>query len=574
MNKYNRKLQKIISRHKLPTISEEMIQMTSDLNLDLFESACTNRRIALWGAGDGNENCIAYAIMQKYATYIQKAVCFIDSNPKLQGKQFLGLPIIAPEDIADWKIETIVITSGVYAQSSIKKACGEYAPQCCVVQPNPDIFQTTYKESNLYLYMNKLRIQYEDSNEELIKEARLKELITVCIQIKDFAFAYRYMGEYIVGKYADVKNIVSLKTEIESLLQQMHDQIRDRKKDILIFFPDRISREESKSIDMFSYLKGNVLSFADANSTGLYTYESMTSILKEEMPLGGTVYEKNLEHKVEDVPILTNAREKGYKIYVDSIFGYPIFEGEDIRISYSSFVSEKLWNVLCNMGSSPNKILDYLYAYETHYPELCGFHPGKTYQEIQKIQENARENYRTNYLDCLRYVDTVFEFYYKLLPEDLILIIHSDHSFLPTDVKDIQGHDKWLLSKQYCVEVPLLIQGADRTGEYQGMFSMIDFTKIVNQVINGEKLIIPEREIINYQMMPIHSRAWRKELIEGGKENYIDEIDIYVSREYIYLIAANKWEEVYDINDIYTDISDTEEGKAFIEIVKEYRAIS
>lgn len=571
MNKYEQKLKLIIYKYNLPSVSQKIFQTKGDANLELLDKYCVNSRVALWGAGDGNIHSVAHAMLDIYATYLVNTICLIDSNPKLQGTEFMGLPVRAPEEISALNIETIVISSGYRAQEEIRAACKIYAPNCNVVVPNLNMFTKAFRESNLYLYINKLKITYESAFDKSIKTNALKELIAVYLSIKDFAFAFLFIDEYLKCDFPDADKMLSLKEEIINLLSEMKEYICNREKDILIFFPDRLNRAECNEINMFSYMKERALTFENANSTGLYTFESLTSILKEKMPLEDAIYEEDLAFPVEEVPILVNARTKGYEFHVNSIQGFPIFSQGEISFHYSAFVSEKLWNVLCSLCLSNKKILDYVYVYETHYPELCGYHPNKSMEELEVIIERWEEHYRSDYLDCLKYVDKQLEFYYNFFPKNMIIIIHSDHGFLPAEETKYKAHDKWLLSKKYCVEIPFIIQGANRIGTYHDMFSMIDFSKIVNQVINGEQLKIPERTIINYQMKPIHRRSWREQLKQQGKERYMDEIDIYASKDYIHLIAARHWKEVYRLENVFLEITDTDEGKEFIRQIDAYR---
>lgn len=570
---YDQRLDEIIRNAGFPEIDASKLEQTSDWNIALFEEKCSNRRVAIWGAGDGNqETSIAAAILRNYATYLQGTVCIIDSNSKLSGTQFLGLPVIMPQDISLWNVECIVIATSTRWITEIAEKCMTYVRRENIIIPQTDMLDPCYKDSNFYLFIHLCRVQYENCISRAEKEKKLRELIACYLKIKDFAFAFRFMEEYQEQGFDESGSISLAKERIERLLLEMKEVIAQRDEDVLIFFPDRLNKKECDRIDMFSSLRDNALVFEDANATGLYTYESMAGIVNGHMPLDGEIYRGSMTYSVEEARIMKQAVRRQYHFYIETIPGYPIFRGNNVTVRFSAFVAEKLWNALCTLCEEKEKVFEYLYLFESHYPEVCGYHPHKSYEEVMGILKDNSKYYRSNYLDCLKYIDRVFAFYQHLFPEQMKIVIHSDHSFLPTDDEEQVGkRNKLLVNKQYCVEVPLIIKGNGMQGNYTGLFSMIDFPDLINQLVAGEALHIKERKLINYQMMPIHSRNWRIRLIKENMENYIDEVDIYASKQYICLFSKAGGAEVYQIKDTDTEIGQNQEGIEFLKLVEAYK---
>lgn len=566
MKDYNKLLDEMIKECNLPLIDTQKLEQTSDWNIAVFDEKCMGKRVALWGAGDGNETTsMAAVLLNYYATYLKETVCIIDSNPKLWGTRFLDIPIIDPDSITKWKIECIVISTSPRWRTEVAKKCLDYVSGENIIIPQTEIIMDACRESNFYLYIHLLRMQYIESTHREERRSKLLELIACYLAIRDFAYAFYFIEEYINAGY-DSGQVGRLNLEIHKLLQEMQCAIQDRKNDILILFPDRLNRRECEKIDMFSCIREKSLVFSDANATALYTYESMASIVAGVMPFEKEVYRGSMAYTLDEAMSLRKAGEKGYQFYIETIPGYPIFQGERFHIRYSAFASQKLWNALCTLCETEGKVLEYLYIFETHYPDICGYHEGKSYDELLDTLKDNTKSFRTNYQDCLQYIDTEFTFYEKLFPEKMKIVIHSDHSFLPADdEKEAGKRNRMLKKKQYCVEVPLLIKGAGITGSFDGMFSMIDFPDVLNQIVAEEKLVIPEREIINYQMEPVHSRTWRARLVEEGLGKYAEAVNVYVSRNYICLIAGEEDAEVYSVDNIDLEISDTQEGKAFLE---------
>lgn len=81
------------------------------------------RKIALYGASDTSRSLLKYLKNQQIET-----VCVIDDDPKKQGSEFMGLPIISPAGISEFVIDAIVISTVVYQDNiaeKIKASFGE-----------------------------------------------------------------------------------------------------------------------------------------------------------------------------------------------------------------------------------------------------------------------------------------------------------------------------------------------------------------------------------------------------------------------------------------------------------------
>ena len=95
---------------------------------------------------------------------------------------------------------------------------------------------------------------------------------------------------------------------------------------------------------------------------------------------------------------------------------------------------------------------------------------------------------------------------------------------------------------------------------------MINFNKILSEVLRiiGDN---PETEIVRYQYYNIIIKCCLY-AIEHGYADYIDGINCFMSKDYIYIITGTGKEEVYNRKYIKTNIIDTDEGKSFAEFIK------
>ena len=81
------------------------------------------------------------------------------------------------------------------------------------------------------------------------------------------------------------------------------------------------------------------------------------------------------------------------------------------------------------------------------------------------------------------------------------------------------------------------------------------------------KLEIPEREIAVYQYYKIHYKKLREYGKEHHLEDYIDGMQCFTSKDYLYVLTATGKEEVYQLGATVKEITDTDMGTKFIKNV-------
>ena len=173
MNSYEARYDSIIKEHDLTR--NDFIDSTKIHNiiLELFQKKCLKKKIALWGAGYNNSmTSHAAVLLTKYATCLQGVVCLIDSCKELQGKDLLGYPIIAPEQLKDWDIDLVIISSRSSAES-IKQSLHQFGPDCASLDlyqelrdQGIDIHYNFYEERSFYSELYDVRVAYENAKEE------------------------------------------------------------------------------------------------------------------------------------------------------------------------------------------------------------------------------------------------------------------------------------------------------------------------------------------------------------------------------------------------------------------------
>lgn len=570
------------------------IQLSSDsvkihnVLMDIFKTKCGDRKTALWGAGRNNsENSHAFVIIKKYTTYMQGLSTLIDSIPDLWGKEFMGYPIISPNEIVNNDIEVIVVSSKVQADS-IKKDIKKYAPNCEVVDIYDElrkkgitVYHKFYEESSAYTSIYRIRQDYLLSNDKNVKEQRLKELISAYFNIKDLYYGLKFSKEYVSNQYSDYLKIKKMIEDVEELVREIKLKNQNKKDDVVIYFVDSLRAmdvfEKTQNSYQAKMLKGyldNAAIFTKVRSTGVTTYESMISVVQEKLPYERNVYDNNILCEFDEFRLLSVAKEQGYDINFFISEGYPIARPTDeINFIKQVYVSEKLWSLACHMAESKNKTFNFIYfPYELHFPLICGMHEKepKISGFVDVGVEDTSEFVERQLEECKRYVDNQFEYFRTFFSEDILMSLFSDHSQVVYDSEEKKPYFMYYNNIARSVGVTFFIKGwgIDKQWNEQ-LVSLYDFNTIFINLLKTGKLVIKDNDIVRYQYYRIHYKKLREVAQEKGYTDYIDGINCFTSKDYIYIITATDVEEVYRLENHKINIIDTKEGQAFRKIVRE-----
>lgn len=556
--------------------------------LELFQKRCLKKKIALWGAGYNNTlTSHAAVLLTKYATCLQGVECLIDSCKEVQGKMLFGHPIIAPEELAERDIDIVIISSRSSAES-IKKSLEKFGPKCESLDiyqelrnAGIDIHYNFYEERSFYSELYELRVAYENAEEEE-KEQYLHKLISSYLKIKDFYYAFAYMEEYVQKQYANSDKVAKAKTELEELILEVSRKNQLRKNDISIHYIDALravdtfGAKENEYKVLKEYLAESAV-FKDIHSTAPTTYESIYSITKGLYPFTENVYEDRFIFAPEEFGIMNKAFEKGYKVNLYTSAEWRIIK-EDERVNYINQIhlTDKLWKMACDVAESEKPVFSYLYyPWELHFPLLCGYHNKKPvamgFKDVGIV--DMSDFIEGQLADCLQYVDKQFEFFKKVLPDNGYTVLFSDHSQIVYDAEKCVPFFAYYNDTERSTHCVLAIKGPDiEHKEYTQLASLIDFNKIVGDFIWNNRQEVQDSEVIRYQYYSTHNKQFRDVALERGLANYIDGIQCFKSKDYIYCVTRTGVEEVYSCDNLKVNIIKTQHGKDFAEkIKKQYR---
>lgn len=592
-NIYDEKINRIIDKYNM-RINDNRDASEIDSNImKVFIERCARKKIAIWGVGKKNAlsgHCAV--ILDKYILMLTGMKCLIDSDKDLQGTLFKGFPIIAPEQIKDENIDIIIIASRV-SRLSIKENILNIAPSCEYI----DIYEELEKKgikinydffdgNNFYTELYNIRENYEKSSNREKREKYLKKLISYYLHIRDFYYAEKFVKIYAEQKYSNYKIYIRMFYEIKTVCNEVKEKNSNRHDDIIIHLIDSLRAmdlyKSGNSLNIFKKIGSEAAVFTEAYSTGNVTYESMIGTIKQKFPFEQNIYENNnFIFDLEEFECLA-------KIYDDNILDIKFYTDISYHIMNPHkgienidlvHMTEKLWRVVCDMACSENKTFNFIYyPWELHFPMLCGYLTKKpqicNFADVGIIDMSSfiEQQHR----DCLDYVDKQFEFFYDFFPKDCTSIIMGDHS---QPLYDSKNSDKpyfmYYKDKDRTSHIGFLIKSPYiKAGIYNKLISMIDFNKILEQLIYNHCIYDGDRKIVKYQMYNVQNRRLREVAFEKKMMDYTEGIQCFLSKKYLYAITATGNKEVYRLPNIENDISNEDDGKEFIETVEKQFNIS
>ena len=99
-NQYDEKLNSIIKQYGYEAKGVISSTQVHAAVVDIFTERCVNKKVAIWGVGKKNTvNSHAAVIINKYILNLQGLEFLVDSSADIQGTEFMGYPVIAPEDL-------------------------------------------------------------------------------------------------------------------------------------------------------------------------------------------------------------------------------------------------------------------------------------------------------------------------------------------------------------------------------------------------------------------------------------------------------------------------------------------
>ncbi|KOC31912.1 sulfatase-like hydrolase/transferase [Clostridium botulinum] len=577
MSKYNIKIENIIKRYFNKDI---FVETDNPINLvgKIINDNCVGKKFAIWGGGEHTENLYKY-----FSVELKEALFIIDNNIELEGKTKLGFKIVNPNKIKDYDIDVILISS--YAGSkaieeqikSLKLNCKyvnfyeEFKKKGMKLEgaffANPGIYITLFNEKRKY------KICY--NSKEKVK--KLKKIIYLYLQIRDFYNARKYIKEYIRFDLDDKMKFSELLKDIDQVLKSLSDNLKKRHgKDIMLLFLDSLRAKDiydsnPKMKYLNSMLKDSIY-FTNAYSPSIFTYESVPSMFKNSMPFIDCLY-KRKSIREDECEFLKIAKNKGYRVRIYALSHWKIIDGDNIEYGKeSNYASETLWNAYCDMVESKEKDTIFLLYFwqEIHPPHIGGEHEAYPQSHVTPFTCNdelkqTQQEYSKQYDESLSYVDGQLKFYFDVMSKETIKIIFSDHGQIIdkalSPIEEIKTLAGWHTIRYH---VPFIINGGNlKSKVITELFSTKNLTEILEGILN-DKLNISTSEIIEVNFSKINNSIIIDKYKEKGYEDYLYGFKIFLSKNHKVVITGNNKIKIYNMDDEINELSNDEKLKDII----------
>ena len=575
---------------KLDNIIHKYFGKNKNLNIEnpinlvgkIINYNCIDNTFAIWGGGEHTENLHKY-----FSAELKNAKFIIDNNKDLSGKEILGYKVISPEELKNYQIDVILISSYSGALS-IKKQIKSLNIKCKVIDFYEELKKigvnlegAFYGNPSIYMDLYDLRKKYEESNKLEEKENYINKIIYYYLSIRDFDNSKKFINEYISKGFNKANDFKILLEEIDSLIQDLKDKISKRNgNDILFMFFDSLRacdvyNNKENMIYLNEVLKES-LYFTKAYSPSIFTYESMPSVLIESMPFKNSLYKRKTVTQ-EECPFIKNALNNKFKVKIYALNHWKIIEGEDIEYGEeSNYASLTFWNGLCDLAESTEKDTLYILYFfqETHPPHICGYHSIKPISHITPFTcndnvEQSKFEYITQYKDSLKYIDDQMKFYFNIMSSKSTKIIFSDHGQIIeqavqplSTIKTLAG---WHTSRYH---IPLIISGGNIIPKRNDkLYSTTNINEIINGIIDGN-FNITNKEIVEVNFSKINNGVIVDKYKDVGYEDYLYGFKVFLSEDYKLVITGNGKIKVYLNSDEFNEVIDNKEREDIVEYFK------
>jgi len=416
-----------------------------------------------------------------------------------------------------------------------------------------------YKYQKFYDYTyNTLNDSYK--NYLLNNDAMtLGELIKQLLYRKDFSSAFLYIDIYIEKKFPNSNYYNLLKNEIQDLLLEIKKTTSERnQKDIIVFWIDQLCYTDLKKCPYLNKIAKNSLFFERAYTITPYTEPTIRYIFLNEKTLDryNKICIQSRFKKCEHSRLHKCLKQNGYTIKFlvpdEGKYGWKT----DSKYYESNYPSSlRLWEMLGELVEYETPVFILIDCLrESHEPFWNPF----------IIKNIGMQLFKTDYEDVavnkqqdmsLEYIDHQIKFYSELLcGSNMLKVYMSDHGKW-NRITDRRYSDRALHSLLF------IIGNNIKNENLKQIFSLNDFYKLINNLIQGEKVDCLSQEV-HVQDTCLFNKDLRKFLSEQNDES-VEEIlaafsgvigtnDKYIKlkngKEYYYILPDEKTNYIQNVN--------------------------
>jgi len=336
-----------------------------------------------------------------------------------------------------------------------------------------------YANLDHYRIFHENEIKYGEARDAQTKEQCLKSLIFVCLVIRDFVTAKKYIHHYIQLGYQDSIRYAEFSRDLEKLLLDIKHVTRDIRDCVIVYWIDALDRGALDGMPFLLAKASKCSLFTNACTPTPYTGATLNAMIAHRRMLDDRGYEMK-EVTLKDSRMVQQLREKGYDFTYYGQHDYRIdAELRSIKKHFRCEPAAKIyWDFLCDLYENRKQGVFLLHSMaETHPPfRSCNAGP------------NCIQNEQVNYTNFdladqkargKNYLDSVLEFYSSFINEQNVKIYMSDHgdvTSLPLVLRKMHIH---FMLESTCIA----------PGTLDKMFSLINFDQLILGLIQNPPFI-------------------------------------------------------------------------------------
>ena len=522
---------------------EEMVstKKTNEIIKESLGSFCRkHKNPAIWCYGEHTRMMMADFI------YEMKNVKIIIDIAKRESEDN-GFQIIIPDQIKDYEIDGIIISTYVYKEEIKERIRSSYKGIDYLdiydqLASSGIIYKSSYftfsHPWNRYQVINELQIRYENSSSAAEKEEYLKRIVKEYITIKDFLSAIKYSRKMEYKK--ENRNILEKLSALYEAEKESISQICQES--VLMLCIDGLRRKDllaGKLPNLLKWIQEQGFFFTDAYSVSTSTYESLIPAYSCNNDMRTKYYEKN-ELGKEECPFVKEACDQNRKIYFYTD-GAKFIDSDDII--YSGFIqtaTEKIWNLAVDVDKNSGELLYLHILYESHYSYLNPYTKTPLVVEGSNIMFDFLESrggklqtdYEQQQTDALRYIDDILMPFLKLIPCRIVL--YADHgNILMKETDTLQSIER---TKYTChndlIEIPMVIKCPELIPQKDDrLISLMEINNIVCSLLKRERYRYSEPEYIKVQRSEIYNPDFCYLYKKNDREKELQAFELFIFRD-------------------------------------------
>ncbi len=359
--------------------------------------------------------------------------------------------------------------------------------------------------------------KYCNAGNVITKRIALEKCLFLTIYMRDFVKAQEYIS--LLSK--EEESFKNAWAEIQALLDAIQRIVSSRQQeDIILYWLDAIPYGDEKIMPYLQKIMKAGITFENA-----YTYITNTNPTLRALFLG----KRDIEDKGyliseitrENSPVIKFLEEEGYNVRIVSGYFWDKFPcqyiAERFYMDWYNPASMMLWDMLGDMLLQERKTLYVVHAMDAHAPYL-----NNHINDINVFER--KERYRLARIK----LDEQLEFYESFLNNKVIRIYMSDHGQADVVQQYLNFHVIFSIYKRTWTP-----------GRINGFFSLLDFGKILKQVVMYDDIKEEEfiKEYVEIGRMDRYNHRYIGKIIKDKKGlstthfGYTGIID----KEYIYI---------------------------------------